>query len=93
MPADGGIGAPNKRREDIRFLTGKGNYTDDMNKRGQVYVAFARSQVAHGTLKGVDTSTAEAMPGVVRVFTGADFAEVGSIPCGWQITDKHGEVM
>ncbi len=93
MPADGGIGAPNKRREDIRFLTGKGNYTDDMNKRGQAYVAFARSQVAHGTLKGVDTSAAEAMPGVVRVFTGADFAEVGGIPCGWQITDKHGEVM
>ncbi|MBW4963001.1 xanthine dehydrogenase family protein molybdopterin-binding subunit [Sulfitobacter sp. CW3] len=93
MPKDGGIGASSKRREDIRFLTGEGNYTDDINLHGQAYVFFLRSDIAHGTLNSVDTSAAEAMPGVVKIFTGADFEAVGSIPCGWQVTDKHGEVM
>src|SRR5699024_10757068 len=77
----------------VRFLSGTGNYTDDINLRGQAYVHFLRSDVAHGKLNGVDTSEAEKMPGVLRVFTGADFAEVGSIPCGWQVTDRFGEVM
>lgn len=93
MPKDGGIGASSKRREDVRFLTGEGNYTDDINLRGQAYVFFMRSDIAHGTLNSVDTSAAEGMPGVVKIFTGADFEAVGSIPCGWQVTDKHGEVM
>jgi carbon-monoxide dehydrogenase large subunit len=93
MPKDGGIGASSKRREDIRFLTGEGNYTDDINLHGQAHVFFLRSDIAHGVLNSVDTSAAERMPGVVKIFTGADFAEVGSIPCGWQVTDKHGEPM
>ncbi len=93
MPADGGIGASNKRREDIRFLTGNGNYTDDINMRGQAYVHFLRSDVAHGTINAVDTSAAAAMPGVLQIFTAADFADVGGVPCGWQVTDRHGEVM
>ncbi|MGK7755418.1 MULTISPECIES: xanthine dehydrogenase family protein molybdopterin-binding subunit [unclassified Roseovarius] len=93
MPKDGGIGASSKRREDVRFLTGAGNYTDDINLRGQAYVYFLRSDVAHGTLNNVDTSAAEGMPGVLKVFTGADFAEVGGIPCGWQVTDRHGQPM
>ncbi len=93
MPKDGGIGASSKRREDIRFLTGEGNYTDDINLRGQAHVFFLRSDIAHGALNSVDTSAADGMPGVVKIFTGADFAEVGGIPCGWQITDKHGEPM
>ncbi|UWS81259.1 xanthine dehydrogenase family protein molybdopterin-binding subunit [Phaeobacter sp. G2] len=98
MPKDGGpiesgIGASPKRREDVRFLTGTGNYTDDINLRGQAYVHFLRSDMAHGRINSIDTTAASAMPGVVRVFTGADFEGVGSIPCGWQITDKHGEVM
>jgi carbon-monoxide dehydrogenase large subunit len=93
MPKDSGIGASSKRREDIRFLTGEGNYTDDINVKGQAYVYFLRSDMAHGTLNSVDTSAAESMPGVVKIFTGADFAAVGSVPCGWQITDKHGEPM
>ena len=93
MPADGGIGAPNKRREDVRFLTGKGKYTDDLNRPGQAHVIFVRSQVAHGNLVAVNTDEAAAMPGVIRIFTGADFAEVGGLPCGWQVTDKHGQPM
>ena len=97
MPKDGeiksGIGASSKRREDVRFLTGNGNYTDDINIRGQAYVFFLRSDIAHGTLNSVDTSAAAAMPGVVQIFTGADFEAVGGIPCGWLVTDKHGEPM
>ncbi len=93
MPKDGGIGASSKRREDVRFLTGVGNYTDDINVNGQAYVYFLRSDMAHGTLNSVDTSAASAMPGVVRVFTATDFEGVGSIPCGWQVTDKHGAPM
>ncbi len=93
MPKDSGIGASSKRREDVRFLTGQGRYTDDINLLGQAYVHFLRSDVAHGVLKNVDTSAAAAMPGVVRIFTGADFEGVGGVPCGWQVTDKHGEPM
>ena len=93
MPADGGIGAPMKRREDIRFLTGTGRYTDDLNRPGQAYVFFLRSNVAHGKINSVNTEAASAMPGVVRIFTGADFEGVGGIPCGWQVTDKHGQPM
>ncbi|MCD9146494.1 xanthine dehydrogenase family protein molybdopterin-binding subunit [Pseudophaeobacter flagellatus] len=98
MPKDSdqiesGIGASPKRREDVRFLTGAGNYTDDINLNGQAYVYFLRSDMAHGRIISIDTSDAAAMPGVVQIFTGADFEAVGGIPCGWQITDKHGEVM
>jgi carbon-monoxide dehydrogenase large subunit len=93
MPKDHGIGASSKRREDIRFLTGTGNYTDDINLRGQAHVVFVRSQVAHGRLNKVDTRDAEKMPGVIRVFTAKDFEGVGGIPCGWQITDRAGKPM
>src|SRR6056297_96748 len=93
MPKDGGIGASSKRREDVRFLTGAGNYTDDINLAGQAYVHFLRSDVAHGRIKRLDTSVAADMPGVVRIFTGADFEGVGGIPCGWQVTDRHGNPM
>ena len=90
MP-DGGIGASTKRREDVRFLTGAGNYTDDININGQAYVHFLRSDVAHGKITSLDTSAAEAMPGVVKIFTGADFEGVGGIPCGWGVTDRNGD--
>ena len=93
MPKDGGIGASTKRREDLRFLTGNGRYTDDINLRGQLYAYFLRSQVAHARINAIDTSTAEAMPGVVKVFTAKDFEGVGGMPCGWQVTDKHGQPM
>uniref|UniRef100_UPI003B5264A5 xanthine dehydrogenase family protein molybdopterin-binding subunit n=1 Tax=Roseovarius indicus TaxID=540747 RepID=UPI003B5264A5 len=93
MPKDGGIGDATKRREDVRFLSGTGNYTDDINVAGQAYVHFLRSDVAHGKITSLDTAAAEGMPGVLRIFTGKDFEGVGGIPCGWQVTDKHGEPM
>ncbi|MCE8419425.1 xanthine dehydrogenase family protein molybdopterin-binding subunit [Rhodovulum sulfidophilum] len=93
MPKDHGIGASSKRREDKRFLTGKGRYTDDINLPGQAHAWFVRSQVAHGRLTSVDTAAAEAMPGVLRVFTGTDFEGIGGLPCGWLITDRFGQPM
>ncbi|MGG7568679.1 xanthine dehydrogenase family protein molybdopterin-binding subunit [Rhodovulum sp. DZ06] len=93
MPKDFGIGAASKRREDVRFLSGTGKYTDDINLPRQTYVYFLRSSVAHGKINGIDTSAAEAAPGVVKIFTSKDFEGVGGIPCGWQVTDKHGEPM
>ena len=93
MPKDFGIGASSKRREDVRFLTGNGRYTDDINVHGQAHVHFLRSEVAHGELRSVDVSAADSMPGVIRIFTGTDFEGVGGLPCGWQVTDRHGEPM
>ena len=93
MPKDGGIGASSKRREDVRFLTGRGKYTDDINLQNQTYAHFLRSEMAHGTINSIDTSAAESMPGVVRIFTSKDFEGVGGIPCGWQVTDRFGNPM
>ncbi|WP_226621536.1 xanthine dehydrogenase family protein molybdopterin-binding subunit [Alloyangia pacifica] len=93
MPKDHGIGAAQKRREDVRFLTGAGQYTDDINVYGQTYCHFLRSDVAHGKITSLDTSAAEAMPGVLRIFTGKDFEGIGGLPCGWQVTDKNGDPM
>ncbi|QPH54257.1 xanthine dehydrogenase family protein molybdopterin-binding subunit [Pontivivens ytuae] len=93
MPKDTGIGASSKRREDLRFLTGNGKYTDDINVTGQAHAFFVRSDMAHGKINALDVSAAEAAEGVLKVFTAADFAEVGGIPCGWQVTDRHGQPM
>ena len=90
---DTGIGASVRRKEDFRFLTGRGRYTDDLNRPGQTYACFVRSPHAHATVKSVNTDAAAAAPGVIAVFTGADMAadSVGSLPCGWTVTDRHGE--
>ena len=93
MPKDHGIGASSKRREDIRFLTGRGVYTDDMALHGQTYAVFVRSSVAHGRIKSINAKAAEAMPGVLAVFTGEDFKDVGGNPAGWLIKSRNGEPM
>jgi carbon-monoxide dehydrogenase large subunit len=93
MPKDHGIGASTKRREDVRFLTGRGNYTDDIAVAGQAHAVFVRSQVAHGRIRSVDTRAAAAMPGVLAVFTGEDFKDVGGNPAGWLIKSRDGTPM
>jgi carbon-monoxide dehydrogenase large subunit len=93
MPKDGGIGASTKRREDIRFLTGRGRYTADITLPRQAHAVFLRSEVAHGRINGIDTAAARAMPGVLAVMTGADFAEVGGNPAGWYINSRDGSTM
>jgi carbon-monoxide dehydrogenase large subunit len=93
MPKDHGIGASSRRREDIRFLTGRGNYTDDIALHGQTFAVFVRSTVAHGRIKSVGTKAAAAMPGVLAIFTGEDFKDVGGNPAGWLIKSRNGEPM
>jgi carbon-monoxide dehydrogenase large subunit len=90
-----GIGASVKRKEDIRFITGKGHYLDDINRPGQAYAYFLRSPHAHATIDKIDVSEAMKSPGVVAVFTGDDIAadKVGGLPCGWMIHSKDGSPM
>ncbi|MEL6837885.1 MAG: xanthine dehydrogenase family protein molybdopterin-binding subunit [Pseudomonadota bacterium] len=93
MPKDTGIGAATTRREDVRFLTGRGQYTDDIQTQGECAAVFARSTIANGRIKSIDTSAAAAMPGVLAIFTGEDFAEVGGNPAGWLINSRDGTPM
>jgi carbon-monoxide dehydrogenase large subunit len=90
-----GIGARVKRKEDQRFLTGKGQYTDDIKLKGQTYAYFVRSPHAHATIKSINTAKAKKMPGVVGVFTGEDVAadKIGGLICGWMIHSKDGSPM
>ncbi len=88
-----GIGAAVRRKEDVRFVSGSGNYTDDMNVHGQSYAYILRSPHSHASIDSIDTSEAAAMDGVVAIFTSEDFAEVGGIPCGWQVNNIDGTPM
>jgi len=74
-----------KRREDPRFITGRGSYVDDLKIPGMTYAAFVRSPHAHARIKRIDTAAAKAHPGVVAVFTGSDMKGVNSLPCGWDL--------
>ncbi len=89
------IGQPLRRREDQRFLTGAGQYTDDVVMHGQTYAAFLRSPYAHARIKSIKLDAANAAPGVVRIFVGSDLADakVGGLPCGWLIHSKDGSPM
>jgi carbon-monoxide dehydrogenase large subunit len=92
---ENGMGAAVRRKEDHRFITGSGQYVDDINRPNQVYAHIVRSPVAHAKIGGIDTSEALAVPGVVAVLTGADMAAdgVGGLPCGWGIHSKDGSPM
>src|SRR3989442_9512977 len=74
-----------KRREDPRFITGRGQYVDDVKLPGMTYAAFVRSPHAHARIKRIDVSLAKAHPGVLAVFTGKDMTGVNSLPCGWDL--------
>src|SRR5439155_25009190 len=93
--SDTGIGASVRRKEDFRFRTGQGTYTDDINRPGHLYAFILRSPHAHARIKGIDTKAAASAPGVVAVYTGKDLAadNIGGLPCGWQIHSKDGSPM
>ena len=95
MSSATGIGASVLRKEDIRFITGKGQYTDDVNRQGQAHAYFLRSPHAHATIKKLDISAAKKAPGVLDVLTGDDLAhdKVGGLICGWMIHNKDGSPM
>jgi aerobic carbon-monoxide dehydrogenase large subunit len=89
------LGASVKRTEDIRFITGKGRYVDDVNRPGQAFAYFLRSPHAHATIDKIDLAEARKAPGVVAIFTGDDIAvdKVGGLICGWMIHSKDGSPM
>ena len=90
-----GIGDAVKRKEDKRFTTGKGKYTDDVRNDNQAYAAFVRSPYAHARVMGIDGSAALAMDGVIDVLNGAQLtgAGIGNIICGWAVASKDGSPM
>src|ERR671918_155323 len=93
--ATDGIGASVRRKEDRRFITGRGRYTDDIDRPGQAYAYFVRSPHAHARITGIDKSPAEAAPGVLAVLDGDDVkaAGWGGLICGWMVKSKDGSDM
>ena len=81
------LGASIKRVEDPRFITGKGNYTDDLKLAGMTYAVFVRSPHANAKIRKIDTAKASKAPGVVAIFTGKDMTGVNSLPCGWLLPE------
>jgi carbon-monoxide dehydrogenase large subunit len=95
MSGHEGMGASVARREDRRFLLGKGRYTDDIRLPDQTWAVFVRSPYAHAKIRSINSAQALAAPGVLAVLTGEDVAAdgLGGIPCGWQIKNKDDSVM
>jgi len=88
------LGQSVRRKEDYRFLTGSGTYTDDVTVPGQLYAFFLRSPHAHARIRAIDTAAAKAAPGVVAVYVGTDLeGKVNGLPCGWLITGIDGQPM
>lgn len=79
------VGNSMKRREDPRFIQGRGSYVANIKLPNMAYLAIKRSPYAHAKIKGIDTSKAKALAGVVGVFTGEDTSDVGMLPCGWNV--------
>ena len=90
-----GIGKSVPRKEDGRFITGKGRYTDDIKQVGQTHAYFVRSPHAHADVVSIDVEEALSAPGVIAVLTGADVTAdgLGGLPCGWMIHSKDGSEM
>jgi aerobic carbon-monoxide dehydrogenase large subunit len=89
------VGTPVRRREDYRFLTGQGTYTDDIDRPHQLHAYILRSPHAHARITGIEAATAAAAAGVAAIYTGKDLADggVGGLPCGWQVHSKDGTPM
>ena len=87
-----GIGASVRRKEDKKYTTGKGRYTDDIKRDGQLYAFFVRSNVAHAAIKKIDVNKALTCDGVAAIYTGDDIAAdgVGGPICGWVPTNRDG---
>jgi carbon-monoxide dehydrogenase large subunit len=90
-----GIGQRVLRKEDRRFITGHGHYTDDMSVPGTAHAAFVRSPHAHARIKSINTEAAKAKPGVIAVLTGPELVadKIGNLICGWMIHSTDGTPM
>src|SRR5262245_30327308 len=80
-----GIGAPVRRVEDERLLTGRGRYADDLLPRDAAFATMVRSSHAHAVIRRIDASSVRAAPGVLLVATAEDLAreKIGGLPCVW----------
>lgn len=89
------IGASVRRKEDKRFLTGRGRYLDDIRLPGMLEGAVLRSPHAHAEIRSIDTADAQKIPGVRLVLTAADLeaADIGGLPCGWMVHFDDGRQM
>ena len=89
------VGSRVERKEDKKFLTGKGRYTADINLANQTYAYFVRSPHARASISKVDVSKASNAPGVVRILTGDDLAKdkIGGLIAGWKIVSQDGTDM
>src|ERR1051326_8748242 len=87
-----GIGQSVRRTEDSRFVTGQGQYTEDLHFGGEAHVAFLRSPYAHARITAIDTAAAEAAPGVVGVLTWRDVEAAGGnpMPCMGPLRKRGG---
>src|SRR5262245_57065589 len=87
-----GIGQPVRRVEDRRFVTGRGNFLDDISRPRQAHAVMLRSPHAHARIRAIDTAAAAATPGVLAVYTGEDLARdgPGTIPCLSGLTNRDG---
>jgi carbon-monoxide dehydrogenase large subunit len=83
------IGQPVRRREDLRLVTGKGSYADDVNLPGQAYAVMVRSPHAHARIRAIDTEAAMAAPGVLAVLTGRDLVADGLKPIPHKVWSQH----
>ncbi len=85
------IGTPMLRKEDAALLTGENKFIDDIHAPGELWMGMVRSTMAHAKILSIDTTDAEAMPGVKAVYTGAQLADMGlwaaPLPCAWPVTD------
>ena len=88
-----GIGQPVLRTEDPTLVRGHGQYTDDIRLPDEAYAVIVRSRIAHGVIKGIDTTAARAMPGVLAVYTGADLAPYGTLKCVVPFNNRDGSPM
>src|SRR6202048_4297056 len=90
-----GIGASVVRKEDRRFITGRGPYVDDIKLQGMTSAQFVLSPHAHAKVKSIDSSEAMKMPGVVGILTGQQIVDdkVGNLICGWAVSSKDGTPM
>ncbi len=90
-----GVGQPVSRMEDPILLRGKGSYTDDQNLPGQAYAVMVRAKHAHGILRGIDSTEAAKMPGVLAILTYADLeaAGFGPMKCGVNFPQRDGSPM
>jgi carbon-monoxide dehydrogenase large subunit len=83
------IGQPVRRKEDLRLITGKGCYTDDVGLPGQAYAVMVRSPHAHARIRNVDVAPAMAAPGVLAVLTGRDLLADGLRPIPHKVWSQH----